>query len=218
MNGISTLQKQQALQIAAQNKTLVDLKGQKKKSDDAIEKANQALKEAQTEYNTLSAKEKAEFLKAQENKASDNILQSVPVSNTKTTASEVQSALTASNTIVSSSSSNAAKIISVAKQYLGVPYVWGGTTPSGWDCSGFTSFVYRQALGMEIGRTTYNQMASGHSIPFSQAQPGDLLIFDGGGHVGIYLGNNEMINAENPSVGTVIASLTYWQPDYALTY
>ena len=71
---------------------------------------------------------------------------------------------------------------------------------------------------MEIGRSTYDQMASGHSIPYNQAQPGDLLIFDGGSHVGIYVGDNKMINAQNPSVGTKIQDLTYWQPDYAITY
>ncbi|MCT0016546.1 hypothetical protein EFE32_06770 [Lactococcus lactis subsp. lactis] len=61
-------------------------------------------------------------------------------------------------------------------------------------------------------------MASGHSIPYNQAQPGDLLIFDGGSPVVIYVGNNKMINAQNSSVGTKIQDLIYWKPDYAIFY
>ena len=165
----------------------------------------------------LSAKEQQEFLIQQKSKHSDNVLSSATLS--VKSASVLSNCLTEVQKLsLTSDSIKAEKILSVANQHLGVPYAWGGTTPSGWDCSGFTSFVYRKALGLEIGRSTYDQMASGHSIPYNQAQPGDLLIFDGGSPVVIYVGNNKMINAQNSSVGTKIQDLTYWKPDYAIFY
>lgn len=94
----------------------------------------------------------------------------------------------------------AASLISYAYKFLGTPYVWGGTTPSGFDCSGFTQYVFRQ-FGYSIGRTTYDQIYAGKSVSRSEMKPGDL-VFTHAGHVGIYLGNNQFIHA--PQTGDVL--------------
>jgi cell wall-associated NlpC family hydrolase len=90
---------------------------------------------------------------------------------------------------------------SIALRYLGVPYVWGGASPSGFDCSGLVMYVYAQ-LGISLPHYTVAQWAATSHIPLSQAQPGDLVFFDGLGHVGIYLGNNQFVHA--PHTGTVV--------------
>lgn len=100
------------------------------------------------------------------------------------------------------SSSNSLVLFSY--QFLGTPYVWGGTTPSGFDCSGFTSYIYANH-GVNIGRTTYDQIKVGKSIPISQLQPGDLIFFGSVSsphHVGMYIGGGRYIHA--PHTGDVV--------------
>lgn len=93
-------------------------------------------------------------------------------------------------------------IVDYAYKFLGTPYVYGGTTPSGFDCSGFTSYVYRHAAGIEISRTTHTQRYQGRSIPYNQMQVGDLVFTSGYGHVGIYVGGGNFIHA--PQTGDVV--------------
>jgi cell wall-associated NlpC family hydrolase len=102
-------------------------------------------------------------------------------------------------------------VIGIANGYLGVPYSWGGTTPSGFDCSGFTQYVFAQA-GISIGRNTNAQYAQ--ATPVSNPQPGDLVFFSHGGgitHVGIYTGGGQFIGAQT-STGVAYASVHsgYW--------
>ncbi|MEP6842941.1 MAG: C40 family peptidase [Pseudolysinimonas sp.] len=89
------------------------------------------------------------------------------------------------------------QVVAVAKQYLGVPYVYGGSTPAGFDCSGFTAYVYAQ-FGVALPHSSSRQGSDGTPIAASAALPGDLVVMDGGGHVGIYLGGNMMIDAPVP--------------------
>jgi cell wall-associated NlpC family hydrolase len=99
---------------------------------------------------------------------------------------------------------------SIALRYLGVPYVWGGSSPSGFDCSGLVMYVYAQ-LGISLPHYTVAQWSATQPVSMSQIQPGDLVFFDGLGHVGIYIGNGQFVHA--PHTGTVvqIASLSgYW--------
>ena len=94
----------------------------------------------------------------------------------------------------------------MAARYVGVPYVYGGTTPDGFDCSGFTSYVYAQ-LGITLPRTSSDQRYAGVEVPRDQAQPGDLVWSPG--HIGIYAGDNMMIDAPRP--GKSVQFRTMWQ-------
>ncbi|WP_255434608.1 C40 family peptidase [Auritidibacter ignavus] len=98
------------------------------------------------------------------------------------------------------------QVVSAAYSGVGTPYVWGGKTPAGWDCSGFTSWAYAQA-GISIPSSTSAILGSGKFVRTSSPQPGDLVFQNGGGHVGIYVGNGQMIGAQNPSVGTLLHSV-----------
>ncbi|WP_304504474.1 C40 family peptidase [Allobranchiibius sp. GilTou73] len=97
------------------------------------------------------------------------------------------------------------QVISIAKQYLGVPYVYGGSTPAGFDCSGLTQYAYSHA-GLTLPRTAAAQQAYMRST--SSPLPGDLVFFGSPAyHVGIYLGNGQMIAAPYP--GAVVRIQTY---------
>jgi cell wall-associated NlpC family hydrolase len=93
-------------------------------------------------------------------------------------------------------------LAAIAYTGIGHPYVWGGTSPNGWDCSGFTQWVYAQA-GISIPRVN----AWTAMTPTSTPSPGDLVVQNGGAHVGIYVGNGMMISALNPSQGTLLHSV-----------
>ncbi len=92
-------------------------------------------------------------------------------------------------------------IVNYAKQFQGVPYVWGGKSPSGFDCSGLVYYVYKNAAGIELPGDTYGQITKGTPVSQSNLQPGDL-VFPHTGHVGIYVGNGQMIHA--PKKGDVV--------------
>lgn len=101
--------------------------------------------------------------------------------------------------------------------YLGAPYVWGGYTPAGFDCSGFTQYVFRQ-FGLSLPRTAATQSDRGSYVPESRLRPGDLVFFDTAGgisHVGMYLGHGRFIHAGNTEV-TIdnIHNPNYWSSRY----
>jgi cell wall-associated NlpC family hydrolase len=103
-------------------------------------------------------------------------------------------------------------VIRLAKRYLGAPYVWGGSSPSGFDCSGFTSYILRQ-FGVRIDRTAAEQAGQGTRVKKSDLQIGDLVFFDTNGgynhinHVGFYIGSGRFIHASNPGDDVKISDL-----------
>lgn len=109
------------------------------------------------------------------------------------------------------------KVLSEAKNHLGKPYVYGANGPYSFDCSGFTSYVFRQ-LGYNLNRTAAGQYSNGVYVSKDQLKPGDLVMFGRGNisHVGIYIGDNKFIHAENSRTGVVITSMS--ASYYASTY
>jgi peptidoglycan DL-endopeptidase CwlO len=105
-------------------------------------------------------------------------------------------------------------VVGIAMQYLGTPYVWGGASPGGFDCSGFVMYVYAQ-VGVSLPHSSYAQYGMGSPVSRSDLQPGDLVFFDGLGHVGIYVGGGSFIHSPHTGDVVKISSLSGW---YASTY
>jgi len=111
---------------------------------------------------------------------------------------------------------NLGQVVAVAEKYTGVPYVYGGDSPAGFDCSGFTQFVYAQ-FGIALPHSVSRQSSGGTAIAASAALPGDLVVMPG--HVGIYVGGNMMIDAPRPgeTVGVrAIYTSNHWFVRYGI--
>jgi cell wall-associated NlpC family hydrolase len=102
-------------------------------------------------------------------------------------------------------------VVATAKQYIGTPYVFGGATPAGFDCSGYVMFVYAQ-YGINLAHSVPLQDAAGTTIPTSEAQPGDVVIFNSEAHDGFYMGNGMIMDAPKP--GGAISIRPIWTSDY----
>ena len=98
-------------------------------------------------------------------------------------------------------------VVGVAMRYLGTPYVWAGASPAGFDCSGFTMYVFAQ-VGVSLPHFTGAQYAMGVPVAYDQLEPGDLVFFDGLGHEGIYIGGGQFIHSPHTGDVVKISSLT----------
>jgi peptidoglycan DL-endopeptidase CwlO len=106
-------------------------------------------------------------------------------------------------------------VVGIAMQYLGVPYVWGGASPSGFDCSGFSMYVFAQ-IGVSLPHHAASQYGMGAAVSKDELQAGDLVFFNGLGHMGIYIGGGQFIHA--PHTGDVVKISSLSDSWYAATY
>ena len=171
----------------------------KAKQDAAAYKAR--IKQQNSEIRRLEAEEAAKKAAAE---AATNSKSSSSSSTKKGSSYNLDSA-----SVISSSSGSASgkEIASYACKFVGNPYVAGGTSlTDGCDCSGFTSSVYRE-FGYSIPRTSTAQRSAGRGVNYSEAQPGDIICY--AGHVGIYIGNGQIVHASSPSTGIRYTNATY---------
>lgn len=158
-----------------------------KQVDDTKAQEEKAKQEKEQKLKEQKQKEEKERQRKEESRKSDSN----------------QSTVTQKSVSYPSNSFSNSNLLEVGKRYLGVPYVWGGTSPGGFDCSGFTQYVVKQATGVDIGRTTSSQPYSGtmHQIPLSEARPGDL-VYNIGQHTGIFVADKGsyilMLHAPKP--------------------
>jgi len=112
---------------------------------------------------------------------------------------------------------NVSALLKYAESFMGVPYVWGGESPSGFDCSGFVQYVFRH-FGVDLYRTSEEQFGEGLNVSVKDLQPGDLVFFTtyapGATHVGIYIGNGQMVDAQDMGVSIDNVFNSYWGPKY----
>ena len=106
-------------------------------------------------------------------------------------------------------------VVGVALSYLGTPYVWAGASPGGFDCSGLVMYAYSQ-VGISLPHSSYAMWGDGTPVPRDQLEPGDLVFFDGLGHVGLYIGGGQFVHA--PHTGDVVKVSNLDDGWYASSY
>lgn len=170
------------------------------------EKEAEARAQAEKEAAEQRAQEEAAAQAAREQAAAasrDQARESLTDTNANTAQQEAAQPAAAPSV---PTSKNGAAIAAYAQKFIGAPYVSGGTTPSGWDCSGFVMYVFSQ-FGINLPRTSGAQAGVGTAVPsLAEAQPGDIIA--NANHAAIYIGNGMIVNALNPAQGTQVTNLS----------
>lgn len=173
-------------------------------STDLLADKKQEEKKTETSKDNNTTSRDGETTSREENTTTQKEETITTSKNTETTSSKKEE--TTSNKVTGED------IVAYAKKYLGYKYVYGGTSPStGFDCSGFTYYVYKH-FGYTLSRSSVSQATNGTKVEKKDLQPGDLVIYKNTsltriGHVGIYIGDNKMIHASEPGVGVIITDI-----------
>lgn len=187
------------------------------------EEARLAKEEEERAAAEAAAKKADEAAKAKKAAASSSSSSSSSSESSSSTseAEEVESAETESSASTSADMGTRQKVVSYALQFVGNPYVWGGTSlTNGADCSGFVQSVFRDC-GITISRTSGSQSAGGREVALSNIQPGDLLFYSNGSsinHVALYIGNGQVVHASTERTGIKISTYNYRTPAKAVSY
>lgn len=220
MQGVETLQNQLAAQRVEHVKTMSSLQSKEQQlanlrnADTRLEDIQKSALQSvqshiQTEQNQKTVLESQIHLTQAQ-------IQTIE-EQTKEATQLTQSSTYIAQTTASMPQLDTNSIVGYAEQFLGTPYVWGGTSPSGFDCSGFTQYVYAH-FGVTINRTSEDQFAEGIPISQNDLQPGDLVFFStyapGATHVGVYAGNGLMVDAQDEGVSIAPLFGSYWGPKY----
>lgn len=172
------------------------------------------------ERQNQEAEEKArqEEIQANQSVTTNNQTTSKPAVTKRPTKTQSSTSVTTNNVVSNAGSATGSSLVSYAKQFVGNPYVWGGTSlTNGADCSGFTQSVFSK-FGYSLPRTSRQQAKVGTSVSASNLQAGDLIFYASGGtvnHVAIYIGGGKIVHASNPKDGIKISTYSYRAP-YAI--
>ncbi|AZM48212.1 glycoside hydrolase [Streptomyces sp. WAC 06738] len=172
----------------AEKKRLAEL--ERKREEEARRKAEEAARQAELERQQQAEQERREQQQREQEQQQEEEQQEDPPP-------------------ADPAPSKSAQVLAFAEAQLGKPYVWGATGPDSYDCSGLTQAAWREA-GISLPRTTYDQVNAGTQVAKADLQPGDLVFFyDDVSHVGIYVGNGQMIHASKPGDDVKYESIDY---------
>ena len=228
VNGVTTGSSSTAASTNTASSTSTTASSQAPKAKKTTTKAKSTTTNTSSNTNTSTSAKAQSQSTASNTSASATTNTNTAASNANTTSSTntaasssqaVSQAPTGStSTATSTASASASAITSYALTFLGVPYVWGGTTPSGFDCSGLVQYVYSH-FGINLGRTTYTQQYAGTKISVASAQAGDLYFWGSYGsayHVAIALGGGQYVMAPAPGQNVMTGSVSSYTPSFAV--
>ncbi len=211
VNGVTTGSSSTAASTNTASSTSMTASSQAPKAKKETTKAKSTTTNTSSNTNTSA--------KAQSQSTASNTGASTTTNTAASSSQAVSQAPTGStSTSTSTASASASAITSYALNFLGVPYVWGGTTPSGFDCSGLVQYVYSH-FGINLGRTTYTQQYAGTKISVASAQAGDLYFWGSYGsayHVAIALGGGQYVMAPAPGQNVMTGSVFSYTPSFAV--